>query len=282
MSGTTAGKILIIDDQPDLMSGLQLLLEAEGFETLHHPSPLGLAFLLRSFDPDVILLDLAIPALGGETVLRLERKRFFPTNATIVLCSGRSRQELSALTEEFAVDGFFSKGEDVNDLLLRIPKWVSIRRARDAFQRGTSQPATAMTIMDMQPLLVMRTDSPHNTSAAMLQLGGYLVVKAASDELARTLVESCAASAVIVDVGIRERNQFAARVLPGIGVPVLFLGSLPPDVGGSSVPLASLPRFETRDALVATVDRLLADGAKRLRAVPPAARSRPVQQKEAV
>lgn len=283
MTATSAGKVLIIDDQPELVCGLQMLLEAEGFETLHHPSPLGLAFLLRSFNPDVILLDLTIPTLGGETVLRLDRKRFFPTNAAIILCSGRSREELSALAEDYAVDGFFSKGDDVNDLLLRMPKWVAVRRGRDAFQRGNREGSgiAAAGSVDVQPLLVMRTDSYRSDSAAMLQLGGYLVVKAASDELARTLVASCAASALVVDVGTREMNRFIAHELERTGVPVLFLSSVPFAVPASPVPVAVLSRSSMREALVATVDRLVTNGLKRMLNASHAARPRPLQRLEA-
>ena len=249
------GKILIIDDEPDLVTGLKMLLEGEGYETLVAPSPLGLAFLLRRFDPDVILLDLSIPTLGGEALLRLDRRRIFPTTAAVILLSGRSREELADLAETHAVDGFFSKGEDAGELLLRVEKWIGLRRGRDAVAAGRACPPFQPEAVELQPVVVVRTNSAPSPSVVALQLAGYVVVKAGSDDLACALVDSCAASAVVVDLGVLAMNAFASSGLQRVSVPVLFLSSIP-IVRGSSV-LATLSRFAPKEALVTAVDRLI-------------------------
>lgn len=270
----TAGKILIIDDQPELAAGLVALLQDDGFEARVQPSPIGLPFVLRSFDPDVVLMDLTIPTLSGDTVLRLDRKRMFPTSAPIVLYSGRGREELASLTVELSVDGFFSKGDDVNDLLRRIPKWVAVRRGRDAFTSGRGVDPSTPACADLQPLVVLRTDAPVSQPSAMLQFGGYVVVKAGSNDLACSLVESCAAAALIVDVGMPELNQFVAEHMPSLTVPVLFLSGIAPRIAGASS-YATMPRSASRHSLISAVDRVIADhGTSRGQALPSGVRAR--------
>lgn len=199
---TRGGRILIVDDDAEAAAGLQMLLEDEGHEVVVQPSPIGLSFQLTRSDPDVILLDMSMPALSGDALLRLGRKRFFPTNATVVLFSGRGREDLASLAEELGADGFFSKGEHVQDLLLRIPPWIAARRARDRFATGEPIPfAPAAAQVDLQPVVILRTNETGSRTSALLQLAGYVVIKAGSDELAKALAASTGAGAIVVELG---------------------------------------------------------------------------------
>lgn len=259
MAQEHAGKILIIDDEQDLVSGVQMLLEDAGYETLAHPSPLGLAFLLRSFNPDVVLLDLGVPTLSGEALLRLERKRIFPTNAAIVLHSGRGCEELASLADAFGVDGYYSKGESVEWLLARLPKWVACRRGRDAFNSGSLIEGNSNDTADLQPLIVVRTDAQTSPAIPILQLAGYLTVKAGSDELAASLVKSCGASTVLVDLGNAAMNRFA-DALSAVAAPALFVSPIPPRVPAGAGPVVTVPPDAPRHKLLDAIDRLVAAG----------------------
>jgi len=123
------GRILLIDDQPELIEGFRLLLEDEGFEATVHPSLITLPLVLRSLNPDVILLDLSMPALSGQALFATGVHRLLRTSAPIVLFSGRSPRELSEITEEIGADGFVSKAQDLDDAIRRIRLWVMKRRA---------------------------------------------------------------------------------------------------------------------------------------------------------
>jgi DNA-binding response OmpR family regulator len=260
----SAGRILIVDDEQELVKGLQALLELEGFQTLQQSSPLGLAVHLRTFDPDVVLLDVSIPTLSGDRLLRLGRERCFPTTATVILYSGRGAAELAAMAEELGVEGFFSKGDDINDLLFRLPKWVAARRGRQAHATGTRSHAPVVrdeTRIDFQPVVVIRTDATSSPTASALQLGGYLVMKASSDALARELIHSCGASLAIIELGMFD----AVRCLKSgpFPVPTLLLSSVASSiqrmVPGSNAVFANAG---SRDDLVGLVDQLLAQASR--------------------
>jgi len=133
-----SGRIFIIDDDAEAVIGMKALLECEGYEVATSASPLTAAFELRRFDPDVILLDLNMPGLGGERLLSLDRKRAFPSGSQIVLYSGRERDELAAIAEQTGVDGFHSKGDDLDAFLLRIRRWVRCGRARHDYLKRSA------------------------------------------------------------------------------------------------------------------------------------------------
>ena len=130
-------KVLIVDDQPELLEGIAWLLREEGVDVETHESMITLPLVLREMDPDLILLDLSMPALSGAAVFTLGRKRL-RTDAPIVLFSGRSIQELSRMAEEWGADGFLAKSQEPVDIIARILSWLDHRVAVRQAAMGVS------------------------------------------------------------------------------------------------------------------------------------------------
>lgn len=124
--------VLIVDDQPELLAGVVALLADEGFDAHVHESVITLPLVVRQLDPDVILLDLSMPALSGSAVFRVGRARL-RTDAPLVLFSGRDDAELARTAEEVGADGFLSKTRTPIEVIAHIRSWSDHRRAlRDA------------------------------------------------------------------------------------------------------------------------------------------------------
>jgi DNA-binding response OmpR family regulator len=123
------GRVLIVDDEPELAEGFRLYLEADGYEVSLHTSLITLPMVIRRIDPDVILLDLSMPALSGHALFRTGIHRLLRTNAPVVLFSGRGARELSRLAEELGAEGFLPKENDPADASRQISAWVMQRRA---------------------------------------------------------------------------------------------------------------------------------------------------------
>jgi DNA-binding response OmpR family regulator len=121
------GRVLIVDDQPELLAGIQCVLEQEGLEVTIHPSLITLPLLLGAIDPDIILLDLSMPALSG-TAAFAHQRRILRTDAPVVLFSGRGAQELADLVEELGADGFVCKSDDAGAIIHRVKTWIRNRR----------------------------------------------------------------------------------------------------------------------------------------------------------
>jgi DNA-binding response OmpR family regulator len=146
MSPRTArrGRVLIVDDHPEILEGMKALLEAEGMDVTTHDSMITLPLILRQADPDVILLDLSFRALSGQSFFRLGRERLLRnTDAFVILFSGRTTSELAALAEEFGADGVMPKSEDAMQAVARVKTWINQQRAlRAARGRKASHVAT--------------------------------------------------------------------------------------------------------------------------------------------
>lgn len=135
-----SGRVLIVDDEPDLLAGLMMLLEDEGIEVSTHSSMITLPLVVRRIDPDLILLDLSMPALSGSAVFKLGR-RHLRSDAPLVLFSGRGAVELAQRAEELGADGFLAKSQEPIDIIARIQSWIDHRRAVRAAENGEGNDA---------------------------------------------------------------------------------------------------------------------------------------------
>jgi DNA-binding response OmpR family regulator len=122
------GRVLIIDDQPDILEGMKMLLEVEGIDVITHDSIITLPFMIRGANPDVILLDISLPALSGSALFRNGLHRLLRTDASIILFSGRSASELATLAEERGAHGYVTKSEDSLAIVARVKSWIQERR----------------------------------------------------------------------------------------------------------------------------------------------------------
>lgn len=61
-------KILVVDDEPDVVSMLERTLRAEGFEVIAAYDGIGALDVVSSEKPDLILLDLMMPMISGYEV----------------------------------------------------------------------------------------------------------------------------------------------------------------------------------------------------------------------
>src|SRR5687768_11080746 len=65
----STGRVLVIEDEEGISAYLAMVLDLGGYDVVCCESALGLATLLRSWRPDVVLLDLGLPYRSGATVL---------------------------------------------------------------------------------------------------------------------------------------------------------------------------------------------------------------------
>jgi DNA-binding response OmpR family regulator len=85
-------KILIVDDDPDVLRGLHVRLKASSYETFLASDTLSGVAEARKIQPDLILLDLGLPAGGGFLVM--ERLSMMPALAIIPIIVVSARDGL--------------------------------------------------------------------------------------------------------------------------------------------------------------------------------------------
>ncbi len=115
-----AKKILAIDDEPDVLSFLQLVLEKSGYQAVTAPN--GTEGLIRAHveQPDLILLDIMMEEMDGWETLRLLKLDDESRDIPVVILSARAepKDKIRAL-QEGAVD-YITKPFSVRDSLAKI------------------------------------------------------------------------------------------------------------------------------------------------------------------
>jgi DNA-binding response OmpR family regulator len=110
-------KILIVDDDPDVRQGLNVRLKANQYDIcLAVDTFSGVAEARRS-EPDLILLDLGLPAGGG--FIAMERLKMIPSLAIIpiIVVSARDGQGNQKRAFDAGAKAFLQKPVDDNHLL---------------------------------------------------------------------------------------------------------------------------------------------------------------------
>lgn len=108
-----APRILIVDDDADILKMLQRYLGAKGFEVMTTDAPFGVLELIREQEPDVIVLDLMIPGLDGGALFGFIRAH---SSTAIVFYSASSDSTLEELRNEHPNARVVAKASPLNEL----------------------------------------------------------------------------------------------------------------------------------------------------------------------
>ncbi len=110
-------KILIVEDEPDVLSVLAARLEGAGFEILAAEDSYRGMEKIRKELPDLIILDLMLPAGGGVNLLRkirvLEKTRDLP----VIILTGLRDQKIKNEITDIGVQGYFLKPYEPEELI---------------------------------------------------------------------------------------------------------------------------------------------------------------------
>lgn len=110
-------KIMIVDDDPDLRQALRLRLRANKYETVNAVDGYSAIALAYKEHPDLIILDLGLPAGDGFVVLdRLQRDDKLSTIPVIIL-TARDPQSSERRALHAGAAAFFQKPADNAELL---------------------------------------------------------------------------------------------------------------------------------------------------------------------
>ena len=125
---TAAKRILVVDDDEALLETTRATLEKEGYEVHLHQSVFGAVSMARRISPDLILLDINMPAMSGEELVALLREGGASTCKQIVFYSSNDESSLRYLTLHYGVRGYVCKG-DPGQLKLRVSRYLAMGKS---------------------------------------------------------------------------------------------------------------------------------------------------------
>jgi len=113
-------RILVVDDEPDLVAVLRLGLQMEGFEVLEAADGADGLRRAREDKPDLMLLDLMLPKMDGYQVCRELKFDSRYKRIPILILSARPGDQDRRLALEMGADDFIRKPYEMKELVIRI------------------------------------------------------------------------------------------------------------------------------------------------------------------
>ncbi len=119
-------KLLLVDDDTSLLITLRDFLRFEGYDVVTAESGEQALVALKDMCPDLIILDMSMPGMGGIGFLKeILQKNGKPRYPVLVLTARANMAEFFADVE---VDGFIAKPCDPQDLLMEVTRIIFLRR----------------------------------------------------------------------------------------------------------------------------------------------------------
>jgi DNA-binding response OmpR family regulator len=118
METKTTSRVLVVDDEPQIVWMLQFTLEAEGYRTLAAADGRTALDEVRQHHPSVVLLDIMMPGMDGWAFL--EELQAIPAGERprVIVVSACSSLRDRAKAAELGADAFVAKPFSVDDLLV--------------------------------------------------------------------------------------------------------------------------------------------------------------------
>ncbi len=138
VAGVNAGrmthKILVVEDEPDLLDLVVWNLKKEGFQAVRAGTGEQALDLARDERPDLILLDLMMPGLDGLEVCRRLKANEATASIPVVMVTARAEESDAVVGLSVGADDYVKKPFGVKELVARVR--AVLRRTAEASEAG--------------------------------------------------------------------------------------------------------------------------------------------------
>ncbi|MCR5045455.1 MAG: response regulator transcription factor [Treponema sp.] len=148
------GKILVADDEKEVLELLKLYLEKDGFEVLAAEDGMSAFGIAQTENLDCAVLDVMMPELNGFQLLKKIREK---SNIPVIMLTARNASSDKVLALDMGADDYVSKPFDPLELCARIK--ANIRRY--ASSKKESHPAllkAGSLTLDVEKCLLFKND----------------------------------------------------------------------------------------------------------------------------
>src|SRR5437762_1678786 len=127
----SAGKILIVDDEPQIRRVIKVILTGEKYEIVEARSGEAALLRFREFLPDLVLLDLNMPGMGGLETCRAIRD---VSDVPIIILTVRREESEKVELLDAGADDYVTKPFGKQEVLARIR--AALRRSPGSTTSG--------------------------------------------------------------------------------------------------------------------------------------------------
>ena len=123
-NSVSSGTVLVVDDNEIELAVIRVVLEAAGFEVATLDSVFDLTVAVRRDRPDVILLDVMMPALSGDRAAVILQQYGFSRDIPVILHSSADEAKLAKIAAETGVTDYVCKTGDFELLVEKVRRVV--------------------------------------------------------------------------------------------------------------------------------------------------------------
>ena len=117
-------KILIVDDEQDIVESLKFVLESSDYSCYTAFNGEDGLKLAKELIPDLIILDVMMPKINGYKISRLLKYDSKYKNIPILMITARSQEEDKLIGEETGADEYITKPFDLYNVLKTVDKYL--------------------------------------------------------------------------------------------------------------------------------------------------------------
>lgn len=187
-------KVLIADDDPQLVRALRITLAAHGYDVVAAPDGQAAIALAAKEHPDIVMVDLGMPRLDGIRVIEALRGW---TAAPIIVVSGRTGSADKVEALDAGADDYVTKPFQVDELLARL-RALSRRAAAN-----TNEPVVAFgdVSIDLAAKLVTRAGSAVHLTPTEWRILEFLARNAGALVTRQALLKDIWGTEQVTDTG---------------------------------------------------------------------------------
>jgi two-component system KDP operon response regulator KdpE len=165
----SAGRILVVDDEPQIRRILRTTLTGAGYEVDDSRSGEDALEKVREYRPDLVLLDMNMPGMGGLEACRVLRA---DTQIAIIMLTVRNSEQDKVKALDAGADDFVTKPFSTPELLARIR--AALRRLPVSPQASPGRLELGHLIIDFTARTVENSGNTSHLTPKELELLRYL------------------------------------------------------------------------------------------------------------
>ena len=115
-------KVLIVDDEPNILMSLDFLMRKEGYEVFIARDGAEAIKIIDDNNPDVIVLDIMMPTVDGYEVCQYVKNNHQKSHIKVIFLSAKSKKEDIEKGYEMGADSYMTKPFSTRDLMKEVKR----------------------------------------------------------------------------------------------------------------------------------------------------------------
>lgn len=118
------GKVLIVDDEANIVISLEFLMEQAGYAVAVARTGEEAIEAIDSFHPDLVLLDVMLPGVSGFDILQRIRQHFTQHEMAVVMLTAKGREVEVTKGLALGANAYITKPFSTRDLLAEVRRYL--------------------------------------------------------------------------------------------------------------------------------------------------------------